>query len=212
MGASQPFGQQPQPFGQQSQQYGVAPPLYGQPAMPPVPSTPPEKKGRKRIAVIVSIVGALVLGGLAVVGYMTSAYNAQPGDCLHVEDFADEERDPTVVDCSDEKATFKVAVRLEDNTEPCPDGDYDWMTYKDGARFCLMLNVKEGDCIANVDSSVKTREKVACTDPKADVSVVKVVEGTDDAEQACASVPEAVMGVRYSEPATVFCVGLPTAA
>lgn len=208
MGASQPFGQQPQ-------SYGVAPPLYGQPAMPPVPSTPPKKrKVGKWVTIIVSIVGVLLLGlvGLAFVGYMVGgAHNAEPGDCLHIEDFADRRERPTVLDCSDEKATLKVGVRLEDGGS-CPDGDYDEIAYEEGARLCLMLNVKEGDCLANFYSPTKGYEKVACTDPKADISIMKIVEGTDDAEQACATVPGVLGGLRYPEPATVICASEPTTA
>ncbi|WP_298175522.1 hypothetical protein [Saccharomonospora sp.] len=180
--------------------------------MPPVPSTPPEKKKvGKRIAVIVAVVGAFVFAGLLAVGYLNAAHNAEPGDCLHIEDFSDQKEAPKVHECSDEEATLKVAVKLEDNSESCPDGDYDQMVYEDGARFCLMLNVEEGECLANVRSPSKGYEKVACTDPKADVSVVKIVEGTDDIEQACAPVAGAMAAVRYSEPATVICVGEPTA-
>ena len=206
-GAAQPFGQQPQPFGQQSQQYGVAPPLTvaGHAARA---VGPPEKKGRKRIAVIVSIMGALVLGDLAVVGCMTGLAPNPVTACTSRT--SPTKRDPTVVDCSDEKATFS-GVRLEDGGS-CPDGDYDEIAYEEGARLCLMLNVKEGDCLANFYSPTKGYEKVSCTDPKADISIMKIVEGTDDAEQACASVPGVLGGLRSPEPATVICASEPTAA
>lgn len=215
----QPAGQQPYP-GPQGQPGGAGfgqqgppgQPPYGHPGMnqPPMPQPPKRRRWLKiGVPVAVVVVGAVV--ALGVVGLQYVGWNAEVGDCLDVPEFsADAEDQPMKVDCADDKATVKVAVKLDDGTGSCPDGNYDEISYDGGAKFCLMINAKDGDCFANVTSPTAGYERVACTDPAAEVAIAKVADGTIDMEQACAEFDQ-VQGIYYSEPPTVMCLTPPKA-
>ncbi|EHR52648.1 hypothetical protein SacmaDRAFT_4463 [Saccharomonospora marina XMU15] len=179
----------------------------GQPPLPP----PPKKRRlwlKVGVPVAVVVVGAVV--ALGAVGLRYAGWNAEVGECLNVPEFSsDAEKQPMKVDCGDDKATVKVAVKLDDGSGSCPDGNYDEISYDGGAKFCLMINARDGDCFANVTSPTKGYERVACTDPAAEVAVAKVASGTTDMEQVCAEFDQA-QGIYYAEPATVVCLIPPT--
>ncbi|MEU6645811.1 hypothetical protein ABZ863_25120 [Saccharomonospora sp. NPDC046836] len=208
------YGQQPLPLGQPGP-YGQQPPPLGQPGPygQPVPfGVPPKKKKPLALRIGLAVVLAVAVGLVAFSVLRTfgdAGWAAQQGDCLDVAEFSDNARDqPTQVDCGDAKATVKVAVVLDEENDSCPDGDYDEIFYENGKKFCLMLNVVEGDCVANVTSMTEGYEHVECSDPSAEIAVLKIVEGQTDIDTACGDT-EAFAALRYTEPALVMCLTEP---
>lgn len=155
-------------------------------------------------------VAVILVAILTTVGsFLTSASNAEEGECVHVPEFSsDADEDPKKVDCDDEEATLQVAVKLEDHAESCPVGNYDELRYEGGPKMCVMLNAYEGECFANVESRTEGYEKVQCDDPSAEMKILKVAEGTTDPEAACQGT-DAIDALVYSEPETVMCVARP---
>ncbi|MBK1785614.1 LppU/SCO3897 family protein [Prauserella cavernicola] len=213
-GQSNPYGQpaQPNPYGQPGQQPGQQPGAFGSPGFPPgpfaEPPPPPKKKSRwLKIGLPVALVVVLGVAGLYFLGLRSAGWMAEEGECLSVPEFSSNaEEQPRKVDCSDSDANVKVAVRLEGN-ESCPEGDYDQINYDD-VKFCLMLNAEEGDCFADVSSMTKGYRHVECSDPDAELSIVKVVTGETDPSTACGDT-DAESGAVYTKPATVLCLAQP---
>jgi hypothetical protein len=222
----QPYDQPAQPHGQRS--YGQPPP-FGRPAPPPsddfpppppphgrqpvrpdeyppsaLPEKPPKKPGRGRIVGIV--VAAVVLAGTAGYVYFNgdSASPAEAGDCIKVLSASSTNASIEKIDCDDPAAVFKVAKKLGDNTDKCPNEDLYEKYEQSGGRgadfaLCLMLNAKEGDCFGNF----RVPDKRARTDcAAAEVKVTKVVAGKAD-EAACET-PS--FPLAYPEPATTYCL------
>lgn len=182
------------------QQYGQVPPGYG-----PPPMLLPKKKRRLwlKIGLPILVVILLGVGSLVFFVYKTTPLSSGVGDCLQIKDFSAQftaDNFPAKADCGDMAANVKIALKL-DGSAPCPgDQVYDELTLaRPSTRFCLMLNAKQGDCLSIPDE--KNYAKVSCTDPKATVSVGKVVAGTADSK-AC-DIPES--SVAYPQPATTFC-------
>lgn len=221
-----PPGGQPGQYGQPGQfgaapgtppqggQYGPPPGQYppppGQPGFPPAPPAPPKKSKAARF--IVLGVALIVLIGVVVAGYFafkSSPASSNVGDCLSITEFTRGGDDPAKADCGDPKANVKIAAKLDNATDECPGGsDSGYDTYSVSGRssykLCLMINAKQGDCLANFSSQTKGYQKVACTDPSKDAELVKVVEG-----QASESVCEGTEATRvaiYPQPATTMCV------
>ncbi|WP_072476377.1 LppU/SCO3897 family protein [Amycolatopsis australiensis] len=208
-----PYGQPPQgqpPQGQPGP-YGPPPGQFppGQPGFPPpVPPAPKKSKATWiRIAIVALVV--VVGGTIGIVSYINSPESSNAGDCLTITEFTRNGDDPAKADCSDPKANVKIAVRLSNASDDCPGGSeagYD--TYSVSGRssykLCLMINAKQGDCLANFTSQTKGYQKVPCSDPTKDGELVKVVEG-----QASKSVCEGTDATRvavYPQPATTMCV------
>jgi hypothetical protein len=201
-GQPNPYGEPPAQPGQYGQPgpYGQAPIGYGPPPMPL-----PRKKRRLwlKIGLPILIVLLVGVGSLVYFGYKSTALSSGVGDCLQVKDFSAQltsETFPAKADCGDPAANVKIALKL-DGSAPCPgDQIYDEFTLQTpSTRFCLMLNAKQGDCLSIPDQ--KNYSKVPCTDPKATVTVGKVVAGRADAKLC--DIPESA--IAYPEPATTFC-------
>lgn len=220
-----PPGGQPQQFGQPGQpgqfgpppqgqpgQFGPPPgqfPPPGQPGFPPAPPAPP-KKSKARL--IVGGIGALVVIAFVIIGIVSfskSPATSNVGDCLSITEFTRGGDDPAKADCNDPKANVKIAEKLDSSSDNCPGGsDAGYDTYSVSGRssykLCLMINAKQGDCLANFSSQTKGYQKVPCSDPTKDAELVKVVEG-----QASESVCEGTDATRvaiYPKPATTMCV------
>jgi hypothetical protein len=193
--------------------------MYGPPPqMPPgfglPPGQPPRKKRRLflriGLAVLVVLVGGitkLVIGGLF--AYNTTALGGNAGDCLKVTSFSQRftaDNFPTKIDCGDLSANVKIALRFDDLNATCP-GDqlYDELTLdRPATKFCLMLNAKEQDCLAN-DSSGTGYLKLSCSDPSVKAKVTKVVAGTAD-DKLCGDTGGALS---YPQPPITYCFGPP---
>ncbi len=206
----QPYGQ-PGPYGPPPQgQPGQFGPPPGQPGFPPVPPAPPKRSKAPRL--ILAGIGALVVVAIVIIGivsFMKSPATSNAGDCLSITEFTQGGDEPAKADCNDPKANVKIAKKLETASEDCPGGSsagYD--TYSVSGRssykLCLMINAKQGDCLANFTSQTKGYLKVPCTDPTKDGELVKVVTGQAD-KNVCEGTDATRVAV-YPEPATTMCV------
>ncbi|MGW5748893.1 LppU/SCO3897 family protein [Amycolatopsis sp. NPDC003861] len=217
--APPPGGQPQQPYGQPGQygqpqgqpgQFGPPPgqfPPGGQPGFPPAP---PKRSKAPRL--ILGGIGAIVVVAIVIIGivsFMKSPATSNAGDCLTITEFTQGGDDPAKADCNDPKANVKIAKKLETSSEDCPGGPtagYD--TYSVSGRssykLCLMINAKQGDCLANFTSQTKGYLKVPCTDPTKDGELVKVVTGQAD-KSVCEGTDATRVAV-YPEPATTMCV------
>jgi hypothetical protein len=227
----QPYGQQPQygqpgaygqpPQGQPPQgqpgPYGPPPGQFppgqgfapGQPGFPPAPPAPP-KKSKARLIVggiaIVVVLAGIVFGAI---NFLKSPATSSAGDCLAITEFTRGGDDPAKADCNDPKANVKIAKKLDSSSDECPGGsDAGYDTYSVSGRssykLCLMINAKQGDCLANFTSQTKGYVKVPCTDPSKDGELVKVVTGQAD-KNVCEGTDATRVAV-YPEPATTMCV------
>ncbi|MEV6446605.1 hypothetical protein [Amycolatopsis sp. NPDC051716] len=210
----QPYGQPGQygpPQGQPGQ-YGPPPGQFppGQQGFPPPPPAPPKRS--KALGLILGGIGAVVVIALVIFGivaFMKSPATSNAGDCLTITEFTQGGDDPAKADCNDPKANVKVAKKLETSSENCPGGsDAGYDTYSVSGRssykLCLMINAKQGDCLANFTSQTKGYLKVPCTDPTKDGELVKVVTGQAD-KSVCEGTDATRVAV-YPEPATTMCV------
>jgi len=154
--------------------------------------------------VIPIVVVVLGLGGWIVSRTFGTA-GAEVGDCLHIEKFERGES-PDRVDCGDDSANVKIAVKLDNSRGSCPNSDYDEysVTGRGSYKLCLIINAHDGDCFANVMSGSDGYKRVPCTDPMAEVEFVKVVTGQAD-ESACEGL-DVDGALVYPEPATTFCL------
>ncbi|MGW3959310.1 LppU/SCO3897 family protein [Amycolatopsis sp. NPDC005003] len=210
----QPYGQ-PGPYGPPPQgqpgQYGPPPGQFppGQAGFPPPPAPP---KRSKVLGLILGGIGAIVVIALLIVGimaFMKSPDTANAGDCLTITEFTQGGDDPAKAECNDPKANVKIAKKLDSSTADCPGGsDAGYDTYSVSGRspykLCLMINAKQGDCLANFTSKTKGYLKVPCTDPTKDGELVKVVTGQAD-KNVCEGTDATRVAV-YPEPATTMCV------
>jgi hypothetical protein len=210
----QPYGQ-PGQYGQPPQgqpgQYGPPPGQFppGQQGFPPAPPAPPK---RSKVKLIVGGVIAIVVIAIVAIGFVAfqkSPATSNAGDCLSITEFTTGGEAPAKADCADPKANVKIAKKLDGASDNCPGGSgggYD--TYSVSGRssykLCLMINAKQGDCLANFTSQTKGYVKVPCTDPSKDGELVKVVTGQAD-KNVCEGT-EATRVAVYPEPATTMCV------
>lgn len=220
-GQPQQFGQQPGQPGQPGQfgappqgqpgQFGPPPgqfPPPGQPGFPPAPPAPP-KKSKARL--IVGGIGALVVLAIVVVGiisFANSPATSNVGDCLTITEFTSGGDDPVKADCNDTNANVKIGAKLDKASDECPGGaesPYDTysVTGRSSYKLCLMVNAKQGECLANLTSKTQGYKRVPCTDPTGEAEVLKVVEGRAD-KSACGD-DEGVIAVAYPEPARTMC-------
>jgi hypothetical protein len=166
----------------------------------------PVKRSKKKLWITLGIVLAILVGGgaWAVVAGQKSPANADKGDCIKVNSASATDADVEKIDCGDKVAVFKVAKRLGNDTDNCPEGPY--QKYEQSGRgsdfaLCLMPNAKEGECFSDFDSADKFARS-DCGAANTEIRVTKVLDGTND-EKACTGddVPLA-----YPEPPTTFCV------
>ncbi|MBB2934658.1 hypothetical protein FHX82_001678 [Amycolatopsis bartoniae] len=215
-GAAAPYGPPPgqpayaqsapggPPYGPPPGQPGAYPPgAFGPPPGVPVQRAKRSKWVWLRIAIPVVVVVVAVITGI--ISSQSSPDRAAVGECLSIKEFKDNV-EPKKVDCTDQTANVKIAVRLEDDVSDCPAGDYDkyWVEGDNSYKLCLMPNVREGECLSNVTDLTKGYQRVDCGDPAAEVRIVKVITGTAD-ESACQDT-DADAALKYSQPSTTFCL------
>ncbi|GAA5158882.1 MULTISPECIES: LppU/SCO3897 family protein [Amycolatopsis] len=189
--------------------YPPAPGAFG-----PPPGVPVEPRKRSKlfwlrfaIPVVVLVVAALGVFGV----FKSDVDRAAVGDCLNVKEFKDRV-EPAKVDCGDQAANVKVGVRLDDDNASCPAGDYDEYSVsgRGSYKLCLMLNAREGECLANFSSLTQGYKRVNCGDPAAEVKIVRVADGKAD-DSACQGT-DARAAITYSQPATTVCLAESTPA
>ncbi len=186
----------------------VEPPASVEPA--PVeagtdPETDESPKKKNWLKFVIVGVLAVVLVGLGVWG-VTALNGTKVGDCVSASpkdvDKPDGEWNVSSEGCGDAKATHKVAKVLNSSDDPCPEeGIYE--PVKSGSKsLCLMPNLAEGNCYTSGDDGAFKKE--ACT-TESPVKIVKKVDGLPAEGTVC---PEGSSELRFSEPASVYCMGV----
>lgn len=216
-GGQQQYGGQPgygqQPYGQQAPPPPPPPPFGQQPASSgddfpaPSPAGPARRSPKQRLIAIIATV-VLVAGGAAAYFYFNrnSASQAQTGDCIKVLSASTTDANVEKIDCADPAAVFKVAKKLDNDTDECPDANA-YEKYQQTGRgqdfaLCLMLYAQEGDCIVNLEDPA-TRAHADCAGDV--IKITKVV--TDKADEAACV--EGNVPLVYPEPPTTYCLGKP---
>ncbi|OXM53585.1 hypothetical protein CFP75_06685 [Amycolatopsis alba DSM 44262] len=173
------------------------PPPGGQPTAPKR-----SKIGWLRFAIPVLVV--VIGGGLFLYNHFTGTGSAQAGECLSVTEFSRTADEPKKADCGAQEANVKIGARVAGD-ESCPEGDYDTisMSGRMSYKLCLVVNVKQGDCLKGYLSKTAGYQKVSCTDPAKDAEMVKVAAVSD---QATCEGTEATGVATYSTPPTTLCI------
>ncbi|WP_406638307.1 hypothetical protein [Amycolatopsis sp. WGS_07] len=199
-----PHGHGPQPgYGQNGpspfQQH------YGPGGMPPQQS--PKRNFPTRTVVLVAVAVVVVVAGV-LIGFFkfgNSTSNTHASDCMHIEKSGSTTTTKTI-DCADPGANVKVAVARANRSGTCPRGDY--YRYTTGGKnhrvLCLVPNVQQGDCLSGLEPATTTYQKVACTDPKKNAEIVKLVPGAKDRSACEGSGSTAARW--YSDPEEAICI------
>ncbi|MCE6994171.1 hypothetical protein LZG04_04995 [Saccharothrix sp. S26] len=175
------------------------------PGARPAPAAETGRTGGGGRKVLIGVLVVLLIGLVAYgVRYLTSdAANAEVGDCVSVSAESDNRADVDTLDCSADRASYKVGKVLDQADATCPeDGLYTEIVptsgVGDGYKLCLLPNMAEGSCYKPDDGSgfVKTD----CVGPET-IKVIKVMQGVADLE-AC---PDGA-GMAYPEPPVTYCL------
>ncbi|KJK47870.1 hypothetical protein UK23_18795 [Lentzea aerocolonigenes] len=164
----------------------------------------PPAKNKWLKPVIVAVLAIVLVGAGA--WAVTALNGTAVGDCVSASpkdvDKPDGDWNVSSKSCGDAAATHKVAKVLKNADEPCPEeGIYE--PVKDGGdSLCLMPNLAEGKCYTSGDDGAFKAE--ACT-TESPVKIVKKVDGLPEEGTVC---PEGSSELRFSEPASVYCMGV----
>jgi hypothetical protein len=189
-----------------------------QPPFPPpdVDNDPlPKRRGRRKLLRALAVLVVLAAVGMGAYIYYDKEVKDAPagaseGDCIKINSASSTDADVQTIDCTDPAAIYRVAIRQVGQV--CPDNAYDAYTETStGAgratrsfTLCLILNVKEGECLSGIDTPEKLA-RVDCAAPGGEATVATVVAGTAD-EAACG---EQTTPVVYPKPPTTYCLGKP---
>lgn len=154
--------------------------------------------------VVVGVLAIALVGGGVWAFIALSGTGA--GDCVSAApkevDRPDGDWNISKEDCEDTAATHRVAKVLDNVEDPCPDeGIYEPVPSGDKV-MCLMPNLAEGACYTPTDQGAFKKEP--CT-PESAVKIVKKVDGLPEEGSVC---PENSSEQRFSEPASVYCLGV----
>lgn len=133
---------------------------------------------------------------------------SEVGDCINVISSSAMESETEPVDCSSEKAVYKVVETHETKAE-CAEGYTSFEETLGGgttAFLCLAPNYKEGSCYSQPANT--GAKLVDCTSSDATFKVVKRIDGETD-ELLCAG--GATQFITIPDPKTTFCLGDPKA-
>lgn len=154
--------------------------------------------------VIVAVLAVVLVGGG--VWAVTALNGTKVGDCVSASpkdvDKPDGEWNVSSHGCGDAAATHRVAKVLNSADQPCPDEGIYEPVKSDGDALCLMPNLAEGNCYTSGDDGAFKKE--ACT-TESPVKIVKKVDGLPEEGTVC---PEGSSELRFSEPASVYCMGV----
>ncbi|WP_439662980.1 LppU/SCO3897 family protein [Lentzea sp. HUAS TT2] len=154
--------------------------------------------------VIVGVLAIVLVGGG--VWALTSLGGTNVGDCVSASpkdvDKPDGDWNISSKGCGDSAATHRVAAMLKNAEDPCPaEGIYE--PVKSGSEtMCLMPNLAEGKCYTSSDDGAFKQENCTTESP---VKIVKKVDGLPEEGTVC---PEGSSELRFSEPASVYCMGV----
>lgn len=181
-----------------------APPQAAQTEQP----APQKKKGLPKW--LTGIIAAVVVaGGVLAFNYFTNdVAQAKAGDCAKVTG-TQSKPDYSAIACDSADANVVVAKALSNTSESCGEEYLSFtMTARRGpdAKLCLMPKWNEGECYNLEQQDAAMPAKGACGAGTA--KVAKVVSGKAD-ETACG---EGTMPLKFTEPATTYCLAPPSAA
>ncbi|SDO86386.1 hypothetical protein [Lentzea jiangxiensis] len=182
----------------------VEPPAAVAPAPEEAGTDESPKKNWLKFAIVGLLAVVLVGGG---VWALTSLGGVKVGDCVSASpkdvDKPDGEWNISSQGCGDTAATHRVAALLGNAEDQCPaEGIYEQMQADGGKSMCLMPNLAEGNCYTSSDDGAFKKE--ACT-TESPVKIVKKVDGLPEEGSVC---PEGSSELRFSEPASVYCMGV----
>jgi hypothetical protein len=160
--------------------------------------------------IVPCVLTALCVAGLtALVGLPYSDGRSPVGDCYGVA-VRKKSVDLAKAGCSDDDSTYRVALTVDSpdwSMDPgtCPEGRYRPLRDGIGDTLCLMLDLREGECLNRVTSSIGRRSDLARSrcNSYSESKVTKVVSG---ARESCGPGETTTF---YAEPATTVCLGKP---
>ncbi|MGW4246580.1 LppU/SCO3897 family protein [Nocardia sp. NPDC004722] len=162
------------------------------------------------LALVAVAVAVLAVSGCSMLKDSSKSDTAKSkvGDCINVIEGSQSDSKTTPIDCSSEKAVYKVAA-VFDATATCKDQQTSYEE-KDSANktvafLCLTPNFKEGSCYN--ESQATGYKFVACTAPEASFKVIKRIDGQAD-EFACDTTTTIAFRT-IPDPKTTFCLGNP---
>lgn len=130
----------------------------------------------------------------------SGAMDAKVGDCIKVNVASATDADVETIDCAKQEATYRVAIREEDDAGECPSEDYVSYTEEGRLLLCLTLNVSDGECIASTETDDK---RVDCADEAVTYKVSGVFDGVEDEARCDAA---AVDVLTYPQPPLTICL------
>lgn len=182
----------------------VEPPATVAPAPVETETDESPKKNNWLKFVIVGVLAVVLVGGG--VWAFTALNSTKAGACVSAApkdvDKPDGDWNISSQGCGDAKATHRVAKVLKNAEDPCPEeGIYEQI--KSGSEvLCLMPNLAAGNCYTSGDDGAFKTEPCTTESP---VKIVKKVDGLPEEGTAC---PEGSSELRFSEPASVYCMGV----
>ncbi|WP_227998357.1 LppU/SCO3897 family protein [Nocardia australiensis] len=129
---------------------------------------------------------------------------AEVGDCINVIKGSAVDSKTEPVDCSSEKAVYKIAQTYDTKTDCAQDYTSYEETMNGGttAFLCLAPNFKQGSCYA--DNSLTGYQFADCAATEASFKVIQRIDGQVD-ELLCGSDSDKFITV--ADPKTTFCLG-----
>jgi FlaG/FlaF family flagellin (archaellin) len=131
---------------------------------------------------------------------------AKVGDCVNVIKGSAVDSKTEPVDCSSEKAVYKIVQTYDKKTDCAKDYTSYEETLNGGttAFLCLAPNFKQGSCYT--DNNLSGYQFSDCAAAEATFKVIQRIDGQVD-ELLCSSDSEKFITV--SDPKTTFCLGKP---
>lgn len=161
------------------------------------------------LALVAVAVAAFAVTGCSMVKDASKSDTAKSkvGDCINVIEGSATDSKTQPVDCTDQKAVYKVAAVYDKKTD-CKDEQTSYEETLNGGTtsfLCLNPNFKEGACYN--ESQTTGYKFVQCTAAEASFKVLKRIDGQADEFQCDTNT---AIGFRIvDDPKTTFCLGNP---
>ncbi|MBF6466179.1 hypothetical protein IU427_13450 [Nocardia beijingensis] len=154
-------------------------------------------------AVVVAVAGCSMIEDAG----KSDTAKAKVGDCINVIEGSAVDSKTEPVDCSSDKAVYKVAQSSDKKTDCAADYTSYEETLAGGttAFLCLAPNFKEGSCYN--ESSTTGYKHVDCASPEATFKVLKRIDGQAD-ELLCGADADSFRLIETAPKAT-FCTAKP---
>ncbi|WP_067472212.1 LppU/SCO3897 family protein [Nocardia amamiensis] len=154
-------------------------------------------------AVVVTVTGCSLVEDAG----KSDTAKAKVGDCINVIEGSAVDSKTEPVDCSSDKAVYKVAQSYDKKTDCAADYTSYEETVGGGttAFLCLAPNFKEGRCYN--ESSATGYKQVDCGSSEATFRVVKRIDGEAD-ELLCGADAEGFRVIE-TDPKVTFCTAKP---